>query len=237
MQFVFQREDCSGKEKRTIRALSLDIITAQPYNEIFHLYPGSLAEKRHYAPVGSVEFCLAWMRAVGASIPAPIDYPVCLQKYLHRAIRKTTYSRAAYGSWVKPYHTKAWNPRIKKEELPGIFPDEPVWECDFIKEDDWLAEWRVYIINGDIVGIGRYDPNETEYELNIARVAEMISTYEASGDAPVAYAIDVAKLPELDSVLVEVTDAWAIGFYLGTLSPQNYARLLYSRWKQISQKS
>lgn len=200
--------------------------------EVCRILPGEAAAEREACPVGTVEFCRAWMCAVGVDEPEPIDYPPSLDFALHRSVRQTTFAQAAAGSWVKPVSTKAWEPHVKQSEADHL-GDEPVWEAPVIPDQDWLAQWRVYVVEGVIVGAGRYDDNEQEYDLPRIVVASWVDAYTASGQSPAGYALDVALWPGNRLALVEVTDGWAIGYYKGDCSATNYARLLAARWSQI----
>jgi len=62
----------------------------------------------------------------------------------------------------------------------------------------------------------------------------MIAVFDASGEVPAAYALDVALTTYRHLVLMEVTDAWAMGFYRGSCKPLSYARMLTARWNEIA---
>lgn len=238
--FVFQSGDFCVIEKRVVQTATmlsddLHIAGRQDLEDLQNMPPGALRDQRHLCPVGTVEFCRAWMRAVGVTEPQPIDYPDCLMPALHRVVRRTTFGQAAIGSWVKPQRTKAWEPHLKQDESEHA-ADEPVWEAPVIHEQDWLAEWRVYVLGGEIVGEGRYDDNAgDDLAFDRPSVQEWVKRFEQSGDAPAAYALDVALWPKSRTVLVEVTDAWAMGYYRGTCRPLDYARMLAARWAQMAE--
>jgi hypothetical protein len=254
--FILQREDCSASEKAAAR-LGLSLIDgAMPprigpglFDEAainglpaawrVPLVRRSWGELREEAawqvppcPVGTVEFCRAWRRAVGVREPAPMDYPQPLMSFLGReVVLHEGADRPLAGCWVKPVQTKAWPAqRIgagQSEPGPG-----PFWSSEHL---DLLAEFRVYVLGRDVAGVGRYDdgPND-ELGYDQAVVDAMIRAYSASGQAPAAYALDVGVLVDGRTVLVEVTDAWAIGYYRGTLSAKDYARLLWARWVELA---
>ena len=242
MRFLLQSDpDVCLLEQRAVRHAALVApggCTASDYlrrslDDLSRLAPGEAAADRDFCPVGTVEFCRAWMRAAGVAEPEPIDYPAILRPALQRWIRKTIYWQAAVGSWIKPVRTKAWEPHAKQgdREHPA---GELVWETPFIHEQDWLAEWRVYVIGGRIVGWGRYDDKPSEHDLRTDVVSVWVDAYTASGEAPAGYALDVALWPRNQLVLVEASDGWSIGYYKGDCSPTDYARLLMARWRQMS---
>lgn len=202
---------------------------------------GRTQPSRAFVPVGTVEFCRAWMHACGIDEPAPLDYPACLRHYLGRSVRRhSNYAEAPVGHWVKPLRTKAWNAHVKsalRAMTPfGIDLDAPVWSSPPISI---LAEWRAYVTHGVLHGIGRYDDLESEIDEEhqpalAETLPEMIAVLEASGEAPAAYALDVALTLDRRLVLMEATDAWAIGYYRGSCKPLAYARMLAARWQQIA---
>lgn len=188
-------------------------------------------------PVGSVDFCTRWMRHCRIPEPEPIDYPDCLRFALGRHVRLVPFDQARIGSWIKPRETKAWEPHIMTWG-EQIFPDDLVWECEQIPSEKWIAEWRVYVLQGRIVGHGRYDDGPDEsVAYDAPLVQTWVDTYTASGTAPEGYALDVALLADGRTIMIEVTDGWAIGYYKGTCSPVDYARLLAARWHEIAAQS
>ena len=194
---------------------------------------GSRSADRAKCPVGTVEFCRAWMRAAGVSEPQPLDYPSSLRPYLERDVRRLTRcGDARPGDWIKPVTTKAWAAeRVSPAGLsPGLRARGPAWSS---KHLDILAEWRVYVLDGGILAASRYDdgPNEM-LEFDDALIAQMVADFGASGEAPTAYALDVARLTNGRTALVEVNDAWALGLYRG-LRPRDYADMLWSRWSEL----
>lgn len=187
-------------------------------------------------PVGSVEFVREWMRLAGVREPEPIDYPTSLHHALGRFVVKVPYAQASHGCWIKPVATKAWEPRIMDGD-PFVAPDEPVWEAAPIAPEQFLGEWRVYVRHGRIIGHGRYDDSPDErIAYDISRVLSWVDAYTASGQAPAGYALDVAHMADGRTILIEVTDGWAIGYYRGTCSPADYAGMLAARWAEIAKR-
>ena len=178
------------------------------------------------------EFCRAWRRAVGVREPPPMDYPQPLMPFLGREVMLHVGADCPpVGRWVKPVQTKAW-PAQRIGAGPSQLGPGPFWSSEHL---DLLAEFRVYVLGRAVAGAGRYDdgPND-ELGYDQAVVDAMIRAYSASGQAPAAYALDVGVLVDGRTVLVEVTDAWAIGYYRGTLSAKGYARLLWARWAELA---
>lgn len=167
---------------------------------------------------------------MGVREPAPLDYPQPLMPFLGRKVTlHTGADTPPVGCWVKPVQTKAWPAQRIAPDLRAPGPG-PFWSSEHL---DMRAEFRVYVLGRAAAGAGRYDDGDDDIGYDHAAVDSMIRAYASSGQAPAAYALDVAVLADGRTVLVEVTDAWAIGYYRGTLSARDYVRLLWARWNEL----
>lgn len=246
--FIFQTDPFCVVEKSTVRHACAvgDDLQALRFVQLSEALLGcSFGEykddrgkdDRSVCPVGTVEFCRAWMHACGVIEPEPIDYPHALWQALGRPVRRMRFESADVGAWIKPTRTKDWAAHIKQ---PGEQPSGPglVWASPAIHEHDWFAEWRIYVLRGKIVGHGRYDDGDDEdAAFDAALVQTWVDAYTASGQAPAGYALDVASMMDGRTMLVEVTDGWALGYYKGSCSAVDYARLLAARWAEIVRQS
>ena len=199
-------------------------------------------------PVGSVEFVRRAMRLAGITEPANLSYPDELRAYLHRSLEQRP-AGELIGRWfVKPTATKAFtgfvfdtfadpadlhaHDRDQREAFLALDPQTPVWVSEPVA---WLSEARYYVLDGQIVGEGRYDDGPDDAPLpDPAVVQEMARRFSASPEAPVAFALDAGVLECGTTALVEVNDAWALGYYSGTLRASMYVRMLWRRWRQLS---
>lgn len=243
MNFILQADNVCLYEKSSIRHASMlapagAFAIHSAYLRDIEL--GRVSLSRFSVPVGTVEFCRSWMRACSVVEPDPLDYPTYLWSYLGREVHLyDSYTQAPDGFWVKPVRTKVWEAHIKgasNDQLPlEIDFNAPVWASNPVSI---LAEWHAYILRGTLRGLGRYDDSDYEIDLSanhdlLETLHGMISAYEASGEAPAAYALDVALTRDSRLILIEVTDAWAIGYYRGSCKPLDYANMLAARWHQI----
>ena len=195
-------------------------------------------------PVGSIEFVRALAARWGAeeallatTLP---DYPKALRGFLAREPVLTTWGAARVLSgplFVKPRSTrdrKLFTGHVfaPDERAHGHYPDTlPVWVCAPLPP--LLGEHRVYIRAGHILGLGRYDDADTSDDdaaPDTAVLADMVATMGAS--APTGYALDVGVCNG-HTILIEATDAWAIGYYRGTCSAAEYTAMLAARWNEI----
>ncbi len=202
-------------------------------------------------PVGTVEFVRRAMGLAGISEPANLSYPQALEAHLHRRVNLIP-AGLVLGRWfVKPTATKAFtgfvfdtfadpadldaHDRAQCEAFLALEPDAPVWVGEAVS---WRSEVRYYVLDGQIVGEGRYDLGPDDAPLpNPAVVQEMVRRFSASPGAPVAFAIDAGVLDCGTTALVEVNDAWALGYYSGTLEPREYVRMLWRRWRQLAART
>jgi hypothetical protein len=186
-------------------------------------------------PVGTVEFCRAAMAHQGIPEPDPVDYPSCLDKFrTYGGHRLSTYGDLPEG-WTPEnsrsfgIHAKPWRTKQPPETWT---PDTPFWVGLWHR---YAEEWRVYVRQGEIVGVARYDDREVDEPVDWKQVKDMVRVYQQSGEAPVGYAMDIG-VSDKDGVtqLVEVNDGWALGLYKGTCSSRDYLRLLEDRWREIA---
>lgn len=202
-------------------------------------------------PIGSVEFIRAAFGAADIPEPVNISYPAALHRYLHRKVEQRSAGSVLGRHFVKPVATKAFTGFVfdtmedplslseHDQEQHAAFiampADAPVWVSE---EVTWQSEYRCYFLDGRLVGCARYDdgPNSAPApDWDVAR--EIHIEFHNSGEAPVAYAIDVGVLSTGETALVECNDAWALGYYKDTgpnaLTPSNYIEMLLARWKQL----
>ena len=203
-------------------------------------------------PVGSVEYVRAAMSVAGFAEPENMSYPLVLDSYLYREVRKRA-AGLVLGHWfVKPVLTKTFTGFVfdtmqdpaslsehDLEQYNGFMamkPDAEVWISERVS---WLSEVRYYVLNGLIVGEARYDPDGAEGAPLPQRcvVDAMVDALAAERGAGLTCVLDVGVLSTGETALVEANDGWSIGSYGRALSPATYLELLATRWKQISDQS
>lgn len=199
--------------------------------------------------MGSVEFLRECMAAVDFSEPASITYPVSLQPFLRRKVWLAPRASVGPGVFVKPCETKRFTGFVVKDSpfmytdyeaeqwasLANLPADAAVWLSEAVQ---WQAEHRYYVLNGEILGSGRYDDGPDDWAApDIQVVRSMVETYCADPEAPIAFALDAGVLANGETALVEVNDAWAIGLYRGSLSAEDYLRFLVARWRQLAESA
>lgn len=184
----------------------------------------------HYLPlhVGSVEYVLSVWTKYEIQHPEPNNHPDELEKFLNRQIKYfPSGDKKVSNLFVKPCWPKEFDTYVVGDT--PIVVREQIWAQDVV---EFQQEYRVYILRGLIVGCGRYDdlelPDIEQAELN-ALACNIMAEWK---DAPVAYAIDLGVIKGRGLSLVEITDAWAIGWYK-PMDRKLYAEMLKSRWDEI----
>jgi hypothetical protein len=128
--------------------------------------------------------------------------------------------------FFKPWVYKAFDTHIAKR---CKFYDQKYIYSDVV---NFSQEWRVYCQGNSILGMGRYDDLDEE-DISKNEIESFCQqVIEAWKNKPSAYAIDVGWIEGVGLAIVELTDAWALGFYKG-MDSKLYAQMLETRWKEI----
>lgn len=219
------------------------------------IYAATLATVEEYAdllqdgialPIGSVEFMRKVMACLALEEPANISYPEALQAFLQRDVRQRRAGQVLGTHFVKPTTTKCFTgfvfdtmtdpatlePHVQEqhEAFMALDARTPVWVSEPVC---WQTEVRYYVCENQVLGYGRYDDGPDDWPMPDERCVQSMVEAFAQAGAPAAYTLDVGVLDSGETALVECNDAWAVGFYKGTLSPRDYVRMLWARWQQI----
>lgn len=199
-------------------------------------------------PVGSVEFVRRAMALACIEEPANLTYPEPLQRFLLRDVKVQRAGAVLGTHFVKPTKTKTFtgfvfdtmtdpaslspHDREQYDAFMLLDADELVWVSEPVR---WQAEVRYYIAHHAVLGMGRYDDGQDHWALPDERVVEeMVDVLARLPKTPAGYTLDVGMLDTGETALVECNDAWAIGYYKGTLSRNDYIKMLWARWSQLT---
>ncbi len=238
----------SSVETRTASVHAMVSDTPHAYAPLAALseYAGAL-RRGDALPIGSVEFVRGAMRLANIDESDNLSYPESLRPYLYREIQRRE-AGSLTGRWfVKPVSTKLFtgflldalgrpdrlsdHDRAQHDVFIGLPPDTPVWVSEPVS---WVSEWRYYVGHGRILGAGRYDDGPDEAPIpDAGQVEQMIAAMDYGGNGPSSYALDVGVLDSGETALVECNDAWALGYYKGTLLAGDYIQMLWWRWTQM----
>jgi len=243
------QSDRSGREERIAHQVAMleDMPLKRATLEEVRRGARALISK-NTVPIGSVEFVRSAMAGLCVSEPENISYPVVLMNYLRRRVDQSRAGSVFGRYFVKPVTTKAFtgfvfdsfedpeslcsHDREQYECFIALPADTPVWISEPVR---WVSEVRYYVLEGNVIGKGRYDDGADEAQMpDEAQVLEMVKSFWEKDETPVAFALDAGVLEDGETALVEVNDAWALGYYSGTLSPQSYIEMLSRRWAQIT---
>ena len=189
--------------------------------------PASSLPSADVVPVGSVEWTREYAARLRINLGDPATYPEPLRDFLLREVRASRYGRAKPHQFVKPMRCKAFTGGIRSTIAEAVAEDERVWISEPV---EFTAEWRCYVLRGEVVGVGRYDdgcPDEAEPDMAV--VGAMLAAWPG----PAGWALDVGLLADGRTALVEVNDAWALGYYHEGCSRQAYLDVIAARWDQI----
>lgn len=181
------------------------------------------------------------MSQLKIDIPPPNDYPKSLAPFLGRRVWKDVLGeveRRIAGETGPPVFAK---PSSRRKSFTGRVFAAPsdfmyvgtasrrqeVWCSQVVS---WLSEYRIYVIDDDVVGIDHYD-GEPNALLDMVTVKAALRAYRESGEAPSAYGIDFGVLASGETALVEANDGYALGAY--SIEAKPYTDLLVRRWREL----
>lgn len=181
------------------------------------------------------------MAQLEIEVPSPKDYPLCLREFLHRRVWRenlgnleraiTSDMRAPVfakpADRMKTFTGRVFASGVDFAEIGRLSRRQEVW-CSEVVE--WRSEYRVYVIDEEIVATDHY-AGDQKTVLDDTVVEAAVRTYRRSGDAPSAYGIDFGVLASGQTALVEANDGYALGAY--AIAGGQYAKLLMRRWSEL----
>jgi hypothetical protein len=176
------------------------------------------------------------LHLLGRGRPTVLDYPSHLEWMLGRAIDRTTLGavkEATRRCFLKPVEQKLFggfifDPLDPRSRLAvATYPDET--PCFVADDVEFVSEYRCFFRDDKPVGVKHYRGDSF--------VALDKSTYNKAvkcckGKMPAAYCLDLGVTADGRTLLVEATDAFAVGSY--GLTGIVYARFLEARWEEMT---
>ncbi|CAH7167061.1 ATP-grasp domain-containing protein [Vibrio alginolyticus] len=184
--------------------------------------------------VGSIQSVGVALEKMGRQLPAPNYYPDILTDYLERKVWVTDTTGLTLCQWpvfVKPTDWKSFDGRVvsSSNDLKDIPTQKLLHVSDVVT---FIAEYRVYVVNGEIVEVSRYDSSDNEAALDKRRVGVAVQLLKLDPESPTSFAIDFGVTDDGRTLLVELNDGFSIGAY-GKLKAKDYYDLLKSRWNEM----
>lgn len=238
MLFITHKDLTSSPEWRAIRQAAMldDSLSVRVITDVEDISPSDI-------PVGSVEFCTEVANKQYIKMPPPIDYPDDLAQFLGRKVWKGIIDEGM-GYFIKPIQTKSFEAFVapaKDVSFQKVVTENkldlntPCWISNIVH---FTHEWRVYVLQNNILGMSQYDLGDEDAQLTDVDMSLVQCMIDAWKISPVAYAIDVGRTSEGRLLLVEVNDGWATGYYpYGNLKPIQYARWCVARWVEMLQET
>jgi ATP-grasp domain, R2K clade family 2 len=186
--------------------------------------------------VGYIETIQTALLRLGIPIPDSINYPDDLTNFLGRKVWRSRINYIAkhpelWNIFIKPADSqKKFKGRLLTSAKDLIscgdeFEDTEIWCSEPVK---FLAEWRCFVRYGEILGVKSYFGDWRQH-FDPQVIEHAISAYHS---APAGYGADFGVTDKGETLLIEVNDGYSIGSY--GLFPADYARLLASRWAQMT---
>lgn len=190
---------------------------------------------------GHVNICKQIWKNIGVEEPHTDCYPLVLDKYLGRSIRKMKLNKfyklleenEQFGEtyFVKPLKNKLFtgftcqtrNQATSQIPCPA---DTDVYVSSYVHFD---AEFRAYVFNNKIVDVFRYWGDNWSAVIDKVAVDDMVQLL--TGVMPSFYSLDFGVDSNQKTLLIEVNDGYALGNY--GLGPKQYAEMTAVRCREI----
>jgi hypothetical protein len=246
IQKAYIQENGSGTMESEMKDVCDELQIRGIHCELFtrkKLIQQRLKFDKHTLIVGFVDSIFASLKQLGINPPPNNDYPPSLNHLLHRRIWSSTVKQLEdqiYEGYVPVFAKPLKN---KKQFTGSVFSSvndfgtilrnlsirTPIYCSEVVQ---WLTEYRIFVIQSEIVGIKLYAGNPNiALELEVVKSAVEILTH--TGEATAGYAIDFGVLATGETALVEWNDGFALGSY--GLEKSTYTDLLIARWHELVQ--
>jgi hypothetical protein len=172
---------------------------------------------------------------IGATPPFVPDLPESLTAFRGRKVERTTLGAVRKGEepvFVKPYREhKAFTGYVRGRDLHDLsrsahLDDE--FEVLASEAVRFVSEWRCFVLSGRCIGVRPYVQTHLDPMPDLRLVDPII---EAFVEAPIAYSVDLGRLDDGRTVLVEINDAYSLGCY--GLPSVPYAQMIEARFREI----
>jgi hypothetical protein len=207
------------------------------------IYPKNRGwEKKNFTYTGPAVHDVSRLVLKKLNIDPPSDsYPQSLRPWLERKVWTTTVRKLLIESHQTELSGIFIKPRSKAKlftgfvlrsnaglsKLDGCAKDTELYVSE---EVEWLSEYRVFVMDGKIVGTRIYS-GDPIHSLDMQIVEQAIAAFEASDERTSAYGIDFGVLANGSTALVEWNDGYSLGSY--GLDKELYTDLILRRWEEL----
>ncbi|MEM8672200.1 MAG: ATP-grasp domain-containing protein [Planctomycetota bacterium] len=191
--------------------------------------------------VGDVDSVIGALRQLGVPIPSADPYPDCLRSFLHRGVWNST-----VGYEIDYMRTDGTKPRFVKpsgrakcftgfvlnssNDIPKFFDASRSERVSCSDVVEWVAEYRVYVVQNTIRAISRYCGDDDD-RFSKAVIEDAVRTLDSSIHRIGSYGIDFGTLTTGETALIELNDGFALGAY--NIDPDDYTDLVTARWLEL----
>lgn len=179
------------------------------------------------------------LQVLGKPVPAFNDYPEPLTEFLGRGVWRGTLGEVKASSaqvFVKPVEGKLFNgfvwegshDPVSRRRVVTHHDDAEVWLSEPVT---FRAEFRAFVLYDKVIDCRRYKgdwdvaPDRAVVEAGVKAMKRGKASYHA-------YCLDWGVTDDGRTLLVEMNDGYSFGHY--GLPPASYARMLATRWHQLT---
>jgi|SRR6478609_2806204 len=175
------------------------------------------------------------LELMGRPKPMPVDYPDHLHWMMGRDFSFVTLEHVrglVTRKFVKPVQQKlfsgfVYDPMIPRCRFKVANYDNDTL-CFIADEIEFVSEYRCFVCRDELVGVKHYT-GDPFVSLDKKTLDKALAC--CKGKMPAAFALDLGVSSTGETLLVEVTDGYALGGY--GLPSVTYARFLEARWEQL----
>jgi hypothetical protein len=196
----------------------LDYIEVQEPDDIYPIQFKPM--HKNYTPIGSIEFVMEFLGHFHGLIPEPMNVPEELFGFAGREIFNGNHlslenkagkffvkSDVKFKSFAEFVECTDTGNHGTKYSIP--IPAGTYQISEFVRGIE--SEWRAFVYKDKLVGLQNYCGDFTVFP-SVKRIKEMISTFEKSGSAPIAYTLDVGVVDH-NTIIIEAHDFFSCGLY------------------------
>jgi hypothetical protein len=189
-------------------------------------------------PIGSIDFVRAALHAARLPIPPVNHYPDALAPWMHRrswmsSLSEVLASLLAGGGpvFIKPAHKlKEFTGTVVTDpsHVRGIncAPNFAVCCADPVT---WLAEWRVYVVEGHVRSICHYAGDES-LPADDREIRRAVAALRSADWPSRHFAVDFGRLSTGQTALVEMGCGYSMGAY--DITAPDYLAMVSGWWRE-----
>lgn len=184
-----------------------------------------------FIPVGSVEFVEKFISLLGYPIPTPINVPAELYEFAGRFIaigNKSDIVKNVSEDFFIKSTSKVKGFSGTMYDVGSLDESELYQYSELI---DIVSEYRCFVLDSKLVGLKHYSGDFKVFP-SMSVIEKMIQVYTDSGNAQVAYTLDIGITSNNSTIIIEVHNFYSCGLY-GFNDYPKYIKMLNNWWKKF----